>query len=46
MFATGDYHPTPLDVNNPDCCLTRGVRGGDVKQLLRGLRLITTMFVH
>jgi hypothetical protein len=45
--ATGGAHlPIALDKNGPDCLLTRGVSGGDVKQLLCGLQLITTKFMH
>jgi hypothetical protein len=37
---------TVLDKNILDCLLTRGVAGGDVKELLRGLRLVMAKFMH
>jgi hypothetical protein len=44
--AAWDYLPIILDENGPSCLLTRGVMGGDVEQLLHGIRLITTELVH
>jgi hypothetical protein len=35
-----------LDKNGPDCLLTRGVLGGNVEQLLRGLWLIAAELMH
>jgi hypothetical protein len=44
--ATGSYLPIALDENSPDHLLTRGMPGGNVEQLLRGLWLIVTKLVH
>jgi hypothetical protein len=43
---TGDRPPVALDENNPDCLLTRGVPGGNVYQLFRGLWLIPSELTH
>jgi hypothetical protein len=40
--AAEGHLPIALDKNSPDCLLVRGVSGVDVKQFLRGLRLIMT----
>jgi hypothetical protein len=44
--AVGGCLPATLDKNSPDCLLARGIPGGDVEKLLRGLWLVTTELVH
>jgi hypothetical protein len=44
--TTEDHLPIALDEDGLDCLLTEGVLGGNVKQLLCGLRLITVEFMH
>jgi hypothetical protein len=45
--ATNRGHlPLALDKNSPNCFLTRGASGHDVKKFFCDLRLITTEFVY
>jgi hypothetical protein len=46
LAATGDHFPVALDEDGPDRLFTRGVVGGNVKQLLCGLRLIMAEFMN
>jgi hypothetical protein len=44
--TTGDRLPIALDEDGPNYLFTKGVSGGDVKQLFRSLWLITVEFIH
>jgi hypothetical protein len=46
LATGGDPLPITLDENGSDYLLTGGVPGGNVKQLLCCLRLITAEFMH
>jgi hypothetical protein len=44
--ATTDHLPITLDIDRPDLLFTIGVPSGNVKQLLHGIRLITSEVMH
>jgi hypothetical protein len=46
LTAAGAHPCVTLDENGPGHLLARGMPGGNVKQLLRGLWLITTELMH
>jgi hypothetical protein len=46
LTAVVGRFPAVLDENDPECLLARGVPGGNVKELLHGLRLVTAEFMH
>jgi hypothetical protein len=44
--ATEDHFPIVQNKDNPNRLLARGVLGGDIKQLLGGVHLITVQHMH
>jgi hypothetical protein len=42
----GDRFPIVLNEDSPDRLFTRSIPGGNIKQLLHGLRLIVAKFMH
>jgi hypothetical protein len=45
-IATRGHLLAALNENGPNCLLARGLTGGDVENLLRGLRLVTAELMH
>jgi hypothetical protein len=46
LAASRYRFPITLNKDDSNCLFARSVSGGDIKQLLGGLQLITTEFMH